>query len=82
MRRAEKIVRVFTKPNCCLCDQAIWHVKRLEHVVSTPFELETIDIEKYKEYEKYRFEVPVIEVNGEIVSSESIDGPAIKEALE
>jgi len=62
---------LYSKPDCCLCDDA----KRAIEEFSTECELqlEVVDITKDdKLFEKYRYDIPVMLLNGEEIARHHI----------
>lgn len=75
--RAMRRVTLYTKPDCPLCRKAkgLLGALRAEGIA---FELEEVDVTRDPElYERYRFEVPVIAVDG----VERFKGRVAREAL-
>lgn len=60
---APVIVEIFTKDDCCLCEEAKDVLKGLQRV--SPFELKEVDITRdEKLFERYKEEIPVVFING------------------
>ncbi len=56
-------VVVYSKPECCLCDQVKAHLRRLQE--KHPFEWREINILEDREaYERFREEIPVVFIDG------------------
>jgi glutaredoxin len=56
-------VTLYTKPGCCLCDDARTHLDDLAADVT--FELRELDIRDDPAlFERYRYRIPVVVVNG------------------
>lgn len=73
-------VTIYSKKDCHLCDVAkeILLKIRQEH----PFSLTEIDIEKNKAaFEKYKYLIPVIEIDGEKAFNYRIDEAELKKVL-
>ena len=59
------IIEIFSKENCQLCDEAKSVIKKVK--MSIEFDFIEIDITKDKEiFEKYKYDIPVIHLNGVI----------------
>lgn len=57
------IVRIYTKPNCCLCDQAKDVLERVRARI--PFELVEEDIRADPHtFATYRYDIPVVIIDG------------------
>jgi hypothetical protein len=57
------IVRIYSKPNCCLCEQAKAVLERVRERL--PFELLEEDIRGSPElFERYRYDIPVVTIDG------------------
>ena len=66
-------VTIYSKKECHLCDIAKEELKALQHDLG--FALNEVDIGKDKiSFEKYKYLIPVIEVDGEIVSTYKVNG--------
>jgi glutaredoxin len=75
-------VRLYARPDCHLCDEARAGLDELRGD-GISFELEEIDIESDDELMKRLLErIPVIEVNGEIVSELWLDADALRARLD
>ena len=77
-------IQIYSKPNCCLCDQAEFHIKRM--LSNMKFEnsvcLEKINIEKNENLKnEFELTIPVILVNDKIVCESRIDIPGIRRAI-
>lgn len=56
-------VKVYSKEDCCLCDDVKKVLKRVQ--IDIPFETIEIDITKdSKNFEEYKDQIPVIFING------------------
>ncbi|HSP77997.1 MAG TPA: glutaredoxin family protein [Myxococcaceae bacterium] len=57
------IVRIYSKPNCCLCEQAKAVLDRVRERI--PFELLEEDIRGSPElFQRYRYDIPVVTIDG------------------
>jgi glutaredoxin len=60
---AKPHVRLYTKPGCHLCEEA--KREMLQAGIADEYTFEEVNIEDDREaYERYRFEIPVITVDG------------------
>jgi len=74
------LVKVFGKPNCCVCDTADFLLRRIQ--LTLPFRLEKVDITKEASlYERYKEAIPVIVVDGVEASRLKIDSKALRRRL-
>ena len=76
---------LYTKPSCCLCKTAKFLIERtllsIDAFAVKP-QIHEIDISKSNHLEEeYGHVLPVIEIDGEVVSELKIDMPAIRKAL-
>lgn len=56
-------VIVYSKPDCCLCDEVKSKLRRLQQ--AHPFEWREVNILEDREtYEKFKEEIPVVFING------------------
>ncbi|WP_297990070.1 glutaredoxin family protein [Anoxybacillus sp.] len=70
-------VVVYSKENCCLCDEA----KAILHELQVKFE--EIDIYKDERWlERYHLMIPVIEIDGEIIAYGRIHKDVIRKRLQ
>ncbi|MBW7652030.1 glutaredoxin family protein [Anoxybacillus sp. ST4] len=70
-------VVVYSKENCCLCDEA----KAILHELRVKFE----EIDIYKDerwFEQYHLIIPVIEIDGEIIAYGRIHKDVIRKRLQ
>ncbi len=78
-----KRVTFFTKPDCTLCDGAMFVIRRVRAHVD--FELASVDITaagNEKWFEAYRHDIPVVHLNGEEVFRHRVDERRLRELLE
>lgn len=74
-------LRIYSKPECHLCDDAKEIVSRVGALY--PLEVETVDIEKDPEaYELYRDEIPVGFLEGRKLFKYRIDETTLRRALD
>jgi len=75
-------VTVYSRPGCHLCEQAIEALARL-HGEGYRFELHEVDIESEELLLRRLLEkIPVVEIDGRVVSELIIDEAAVRGALE
>ncbi len=76
------IVRLYGRPDCHLCDEARAGLEGLRSD-GLGFELEEIDIETDDDLlRRYLERIPVIELNGEIVSELWLDADGLRARLD
>lgn len=75
------IVTLYTRENCMLCQEAYYLLMWLSE--KYPITLEEIEISKNPELElRYALEVPVVEINGQVVAMSFIEEGVIREHLD
>ncbi len=75
-----KKLTIFTKKDCHLCDIAKGTLLGLRR--EFPFSLNEIDIEKDKQaYEKYKYLIPVLEMDGKIIFTYRINEDELRNIL-
>ena len=81
-------IEILSKPDCCLCDQALFQVNRLIDNIKLlnpdkKFVVEKIDISRNPDLnDEFSLSIPVIRLNGnEIVSESIIDIPKLRNKL-
>jgi len=73
-------VEIYTKADCHLCDVAKEVVERVQKRV--PFALAVIDITSDPLlYEKYRYDIPVVRVNGKLAFRHRVEEHEFEERL-
>lgn len=73
-------ITIYSKKGCHLCEVAMQ--KLLEIRQEFPFSLTEIDIENNDElFQKYKYLIPVIEIDGKIVFTYKLDENKLKEIL-
>ncbi|MFZ3059324.1 MAG: glutaredoxin family protein [Candidatus Methanoperedens sp.] len=73
-------ITIYSKKNCHLCDIA--KVTLLKIRKEFPFSLIEVDIEKDKEiFEKYKYLIPVIEIDGEKTFTYKVNEAEFKKIL-
>ncbi len=71
---------IYTKKDCHLCDIAKATLHKMQKEV--PFSLLEVDIEKDNQaYEKYRYLIPVLEMDGRIIFKYRINEGELKDLL-
>jgi len=76
-----RAVTLYGRPGCHLCDEALATIEALRGELS-PFELRQVDIETDEALLRaYLERIPVVEVDGEIVSELALDRAALRSAL-
>ncbi len=66
------LVEIYSKKECHLCDEAKAIIKKVKN--DTVFELLEIDITSDSEiFEKYKYDIPVININGIIAFKYKVD---------
>ncbi len=76
------VVVVYSRPGCHLCESAIGAIARL-HGEGREFELHEIDIESDELLFRRMLEkIPVVEVDGVVVSELTLDEPALRARLD
>jgi glutaredoxin len=77
-----RVVRLYGRPDCHLCDEARDRLLELRSD-GLDFELEEIDIENDNALlRRYLERIPVIELNGEIVSELFLDEDGLRARLD
>ena len=73
-------VSLYTKPDCCLCDEAQESLERVRK--ETPFQLEEIDIRSDPALlESYAQRIPVVLVNGAVAFEYRVDESELRRLL-
>lgn len=73
-------VTIYSKKDCHLCDIAKETLLKVQQEL--PFSLNEIDIEKDKTaFEKYKYLIPVIEIDGEKAFNYKVDENELKKIL-
>ena len=76
-------VRLYARPDCHLCDEARAGLERLRAADGLDFELEEVDIETDDElHARFLERIPVVELNGEIVSELFLDADGLRARLD
>lgn len=74
------VVEIYSKVNCHLCDEAKDVIKKV--LTDTQFVMKEIDITKDPEiFEKYRYEIPVIHINGIIAFKYKVNEDEFRKKL-
>lgn len=73
-------ITFYTKPNCPLCDKALEQIELARREVG--FELQSINILEDEEiYFRYRYEIPVVCVDGEEIFRHRLTSEALVERI-
>lgn len=73
-------IMIYSKKDCHLCDIAMETLLKIRK--EFPFSLTEIDIEKDKEiFEKYKYLIPVIEIDGEKIFTYKVNEAELKAIL-
>lgn len=73
-------VRIYTKPRCSVCDET--RTLLLELAGRLGFTVEVVDARASADtWERFRFLVPVVELDGEVVSTLRPDAAALEARL-
>lgn len=74
-------VVIYSKANCGLCDEALEIVERVR--TKLPFELSVVDITTlaHAELLRYRYDIPVVSVNGVELFKHRVDEAQLEAAL-
>ena len=79
-------IKILSKPDCCLCDQAYFAVSRLVKNLgpnASAISIEMVNIETDPELmNEYSLTIPVVMIDGGVVSESRIDTPALRKYLE
>ncbi len=71
---------LYTKPDCCLCDEAAEALERVG--ARAPFDLEVVDVSDDPELrERYGERIPVVLVDGEPAFEYVVDEAALEQRL-
>lgn len=77
----EIVVEIYSKDNCQLCEEAKEVIKGVNKEV--PFEIKVIDITKDDSlFEKYKYDIPVIHINGVIAFKHRLTAFDFRKKLE
>lgn len=73
-------VILYGAPGCHLCEEARLGLQRL--AIATPFVFREVDIHSHADLERrWVFEIPVIEVDGTVVTQAPVDLDLVRRAL-
>ncbi len=75
-------ITFFTKPECSLCDAALYVIERVRRHI--PFELETVDIsaaENERWHTLYRDHIPVVHLDGTEIFRHRVDERTLRRML-
>jgi glutaredoxin len=77
-----RLVRLYARPDCHLCEEARAGLERLR-ADGLDFELDEVDIETDDElHARYLERIPVVELEGEIVSELHLDADGLRARLD
>ena len=86
LRSKSVVIEIMSKPDCCLCDQAQFAIDRLIGNMGTKaagVSVKKINIQESPDLEaEYSLTIPVILIDGEVVSESRYDIPAIRKYLD
>lgn len=78
-------VVIYSKTNCGLCDEAVDLIERVQRRLASelPFELRVIDLTTlaHADLLRYRYEIPVVFVNGQDAFHHRVDEVAFEALL-
>jgi len=78
---ARAVIRLYARPGCHLCDEARTAILSMRGELA-PFELREVDIESDESLLRaYLERIPVVEVDGRIVSELELDPEALRAYL-
>jgi len=73
-------IRILSKPNCHLCDEAKEIIERVTR--GLPIEIEVIDIQKDPQlFDQYRYDIPVIFLGDRKIFKHRVDEEKLKKIL-
>jgi glutaredoxin len=73
-------VTIYSKKECHLCDIAKKELESIQREFD--FSIKEVDIEKDKlAFEKFRYMIPVVEVDGKVISTGRVNKKKIKDIL-
>ena len=73
-------IRIYSKPDCHLCDEAKETIQRVTNRL--PIEIEVIDIQKDPElFDQYRYDIPVIFLDDRKIFKHRVDEEKLKKLL-
>lgn len=74
------VLEIYSKENCQLCDELKEVVKKVNRDIE--FEIKEIDINKDPEiFEKYKYDIPVVHINGLIAFKHRITENELRKKL-
>jgi thioredoxin-like negative regulator of GroEL len=74
-----KIIRVYSRPGCHLCEQLI---EELLPLVRGHLDVEVVDIDSRPDWQaKFGVRIPVVEFDGNFVCQYTLDAPAVREIV-
>jgi len=75
-------ITFFTKPDCTLCDSALFVIEKVRR--SSPFELERVDISapgQEKWFDAYKHDIPVVHLDGKEIFRHHVDEHKLRDRL-
>ncbi len=73
-------VQMYTKKDCSLCVVAKETILRVQK--KTPFDFQEVDIESEEDlYERFKYEIPVVFINDQMVFTYRVNGKELKRTL-
>jgi glutaredoxin len=81
IEQLEMLVEIYSKNDCCLCDEAKAIIEKVRKI--TPFDFKETDITKDENlFEKYKYEIPIIFLNGRKIFKYKVDEKEFIKKLE
>jgi hypothetical protein len=75
-----RVLTLYGKPGCCLCDEARQVVERIQ--LESPFRLEQVDVSRDPGLERrYGERIPVVAVDGEEAFELGVDAESLRSRL-
>ncbi len=74
-------ITLYTKPECCLCDDAKDVIDQLRGEMEFELELRNI-LEDLADYERYKHDIPVILLDGREIARHRVTLAQLREALQ
>lgn len=79
-------VEILSKPDCCLCDQAHFAISRIVTNLGSRASLVTVEkvniVSDSELMDEYGLTIPVVIIDGNVVSESTIDMPEIRNFIE
>jgi glutaredoxin len=75
-----RVVEIYSKPDCSLCDAALATLKAVQRCI--PFELVERDVRQDKVLaERWRYDIPVVCIDGEVAFCGRVSAEALERRL-